>query len=69
MPYNFITAQAGGILSELKNVNDIYDAKNLGKLVGLAFLILLPTIFKSRLKKIANIEMEDSKASKKTKAS
>jgi hypothetical protein len=60
MPYNYITAKAGGILSELKDVNQIFDTENILKLVVLAILILLPTLFKSQLSKVASINLDDS---------
>lgn len=64
MPYNFLTVKAGGILSELDDVNQIFDTQNLLKLVVLATLILLPTFCKSRLIKIANLDLAENSPAK-----
>jgi len=44
IPFNYITVNAGLIISELKSVNDIYQPKTIFFLVALSFISLIPVI-------------------------
>jgi uncharacterized membrane protein YdjX (TVP38/TMEM64 family) len=50
MPYNFLCVQAGGLLSELNSMNDIFDGWTFAKLIVLAFVALIPVVIKHKLK-------------------
>eukprot|EP00029_Vermamoeba_vermiformis_P008676 TRINITY_DN4129_c0_g1_i1.p1 TRINITY_DN4129_c0_g1~~TRINITY_DN4129_c0_g1_i1.p1 ORF type:complete len:256 (-),score=35.55 TRINITY_DN4129_c0_g1_i1:54-821(-) len=51
MPYNFICAQAGGLLAELKSTNDVFGVSTILKLSAIAIAALLPLLLKKKLKK------------------
>jgi uncharacterized membrane protein YdjX (TVP38/TMEM64 family) len=46
MPYNFITVQAGAMLSTLKSTSDMLDPKTICSLVLLALGMLVPMLLK-----------------------
>uniref|UniRef100_K3X5H0 VTT domain-containing protein n=2 Tax=Globisporangium ultimum (strain ATCC 200006 / CBS 805.95 / DAOM BR144) TaxID=431595 RepID=K3X5H0_GLOUD len=48
MPYNFITVQAGAMLSTLTSTSDMLDPKTVGSLVLLALGMLVPAIVKKQ---------------------
>jgi hypothetical protein len=48
MPYNFITVQAGTMLSSLKSTKDVLDPKTMFSLVVLAAGVLIPAILKKK---------------------
>lgn len=48
MPYNFITVQAGAMLSTLRSTSDMLDPRTIGSLVLLALGMLVPAIIKKR---------------------
>lgn len=50
MPYNFITVQAGAMLSTLKSTSDMLDPRTIGSLVLLALGMLVPMVIKQRAK-------------------
>lgn len=56
MPYNFITAKAGGVLGNLNDLNEVFDMRNVLQLAVLAGLALLPTLCRSKLQKYASLE-------------
>jgi hypothetical protein len=50
MPYNFICVQTGGILSELNNLDDIITFSIMLKLLFIAGVAFLPSIFIQRFR-------------------
>jgi len=46
MPYNFITVEAGDVLGTLSSLDDLFSRTTLLKLLLLACLMLLPTVYK-----------------------
>ncbi len=51
MPYNFICVQTGGLLSQLKSLDDIFNTSTIIKLVLIAIVALIPGIlFRKRNK-------------------
>ncbi|CAI5700823.1 hypothetical protein KXD40_008762 [Peronospora effusa] len=58
LPYNFITVNAGAMLSSLRSTSDLMDPQTLGLLVLLAGGMLIPVLFKKKIKD------EEAKSSK-----
>lgn len=54
MPYNFITVQAGAMLSTLKSTSDMLNPKTIASLVLLALGMLVPALLKKKEKKQEN---------------
>ncbi|TMW61169.1 hypothetical protein Poli38472_013632 [Pythium oligandrum] len=50
MPYNFITVQAGAMLSTLQSTRDMLDPRTIGSLVLLALGMLVPMLMKRQQK-------------------
>ena len=50
LPYNFITVNAGAMLSSLRSTSDLLDPRTMGWLVLLAVGILIPVMLKKRVK-------------------
>lgn len=48
MPYNFITVQAGAMLSTLTSTSDMLDPKTIASLVLLALGMLVPALLKKK---------------------
>ena len=58
LPYNFITVNAGAMLSSLRSTSDLMDLKTMGLLVLLALGMLVPVLLR---KKAKDREVESSK--------
>ena len=52
MPYNFVCIQAGALLSDIKSMDDVYNASTLLKLSLVAVLALVPALIKSRKSRV-----------------
>ena len=50
MPYNFICVQTGGILSDINNLDDIITLSTMLKLLFIAGVAFLPSIFIRRFR-------------------
>ncbi|XP_002987352.2 transmembrane protein 41B [Selaginella moellendorffii] len=48
IPAGVVAVKAGRILSQLNSLNDLYDSRTLAALFFLAFLVILPVVFKRR---------------------
>ena len=46
MPYNFICVEAGNVLGTLSSLDDLFSKTTLLKLLFLAFVMLLPSLYK-----------------------
>ena len=46
MPYNFICVEAGNVLGTLSSLDDLFSRETLLKLLFLAFIMLLPSLYK-----------------------
>ena len=62
MPYNFICCQAGEILSQLHSTGDIIDKWTILKLLGIAFLYIIPKWAHSRWAKSKRRKDSESSA-------
>ncbi|CAH0478268.1 unnamed protein product [Peronospora belbahrii] len=58
LPYNFITVNAGAMLSSLHRTSDLMDPKTMGFLVLLAIGMLVPVVLK---KKVKDMEVKNCK--------
>lgn len=65
MPYNFVTVQAGAMLSTLKSTSDMLDPKTIGSLVLLALGMLIPALLKKKSKSTQQQEQERRKKKEK----
>lgn len=54
LPYNFITVQAGAMLSTLRSTSDLLDPRTVGSLVLLAAGMLVPALLKRKKKNQEN---------------
>uniref|UniRef100_M4BCK5 Uncharacterized protein n=1 Tax=Hyaloperonospora arabidopsidis (strain Emoy2) TaxID=559515 RepID=M4BCK5_HYAAE len=50
LPYNFITVNAGAMLSSLRSTRDLMDPRTMGALVVLALGMLIPAMIKRKAK-------------------
>ncbi|XP_043219709.1 transmembrane protein 41A-B-like isoform X2 [Amphibalanus amphitrite] len=63
MPYNFICVEAGNVLGTLSSLDDLFSKATLLKLLFLAFIMLLPSLYKrSRRQRhgFANLDLSSS---------
>lgn len=73
LPYNFITVNAGAMLSSLRSTRDLLDPGTIGLLVLLAVGMLIPALLKKKAKdreakssEREKLEFEPDSSSKKT---
>jgi hypothetical protein len=50
MPYNFICVQTGGMLSQIKSIDDIFTSEIFIKLGAIAIVALVPGMIMKKLK-------------------